>query len=382
MKKKKVLFVTSRSPYSKIFSGDRQRAKIIIEHLKIKNDLEILFSDKYDEFGKTSLKKIFFKRRSIDKIKGIIYSIFTLKPLQLGYFYSEDIKNYLEINHEKYDTIIFHLIRSAQYLPKDFKGKKILEMTDLLSKNYNQVIKSFSLFNPLFYIYFLEKILVKKYEKECIQNFDKIILISKNDFKNQNNFQLNKFIEIPNPALINKSLYKFKLTNKKILFIGNIKYLPNREACFNFIKKILPRVNKIYPDIQFNIIGEINKTDKFFFNSKKNVICHGMVKKINNHIKNSICGICNLHIATGLQTKILTYISYGLPCISSELSYKNTYFNNKKEIIVYKNENQLVNSIKLLKNNKKLSEKISRNSYLALKKKYSKKVFSNYLKAI
>ena len=54
-------------------------------------------------------------------------------------------------------------------------------MTDLMSKNYNQVVKSLSIFNPLTYIYFLEKYLVKKYESDCENYFDKIVLASKND---------------------------------------------------------------------------------------------------------------------------------------------------------------------------------------------------------
>ena len=64
----------------------------------------------------------------------------------------------------------------------------------------------------------------------------------------------------------------------------------------------------------------------------------GTINKLDNIIKNSICGICNLNIATGLQNKILTYISYGLPCISSELSYKNTFLVRNREILVYKND--------------------------------------------
>ena len=137
MNKKKILFVTSRSPFSHIFSGDRERAKTIIEHLKKKNDLDIVYSDNLKGFDKNkNPKKIFFKRNFFDKVKGLVFSILNLQPLQLGYFYSKGVQNYLEENHEQYETIIFHLIRTAQYLPKEFMGKRILEMTDVMSKNY------------------------------------------------------------------------------------------------------------------------------------------------------------------------------------------------------------------------------------------------------
>ena len=185
--KRKILFVTTRSPFSNIFSGDRQRARTIIQHLNKKNNLDVVYSDYFAGKYDPEVKKFFFKNNIIDKIKGILKCCITFEPLQLGYFYSKNVNNFVNQNHEKYHTIIFHLIRSAQYLPKDFHGKRILEMTDLMSKNYNQVVKSLSIFNPLTYIYFLEKYLVKKYEDHCENYFDKIVLASKNDLKNTKN---------------------------------------------------------------------------------------------------------------------------------------------------------------------------------------------------
>ena len=46
------------------------------------------------------------------------------------------MKNYIDSVEDKYDSIICHLLRSSQYLPNQFKGKKILEMTDPQSLAY------------------------------------------------------------------------------------------------------------------------------------------------------------------------------------------------------------------------------------------------------
>ena len=78
MKKKKILFVTTRSPFSNIFSGDRQRAKAIIKHLRKKNNLDILYSDHLKGTEKTKAKKIFFKRKFLDKLKGIFICLITI----------------------------------------------------------------------------------------------------------------------------------------------------------------------------------------------------------------------------------------------------------------------------------------------------------------
>jgi len=383
MKKKKILFVSTRSPFLNIFSGDRYRAKVIINYLSKRNNLDVLFSDYFSGTKKVKGKKFFFRRNLLDRIKGFVSCLFTLRPLQLGYFYSENVNTFLKKNHGQYKTIIFHMIRSAQYLPKNYKGKKILEMTDVMSENYNQIVKSFSLFNPLTYIYFLEKVLVKKYEKFCINKFDKIILTSRKDLTKAKIKKKNKFIQILNPIKLNKNIYKFKNSNYKILFIGNINYLPNKEACKNFATKILPKINTQYSDIEFHIIGEIKYSDKIFFSRIKKTYVHGRMKKLDTVIKDSICGICNMKIATGMQNKIFTYQSFGLPCISSYLSFKNSFLKKDKEILVYKNENEFISLIKKLKENKRFAKRISKFSYDTIKKNYNEnKVLSLYQRII
>ena len=81
--------------------------------------------------------------------------------------------------------------------------------------------------------------------------------------------------------------------------------------------------------------------------------------------------------------KMLTYMSYGLPCISSNVAFRNTFFKKQKEILVYKDDNDFIKIIKKLKEDKNFSKKISKTSYSGFKKKYGKdKVFAAYNKII
>ena len=111
-----------------------------------------------------------FNLNFLSRIINTFFSILKLEPLQNGYFLSNKMKKYINSVENKYDSIICHLLRSSQYLPNQFKGKKILEMTDLLSSNYGQSIKQLSILNPLKYIYFFEKLLVNRYEKKCLKS--------------------------------------------------------------------------------------------------------------------------------------------------------------------------------------------------------------------
>ena len=62
-------------------------------------------------------------------------------------------------------------------------------------------------------------------------------------------------------------------------------------------------------------------------------------------------------------------MSYGLPTISSKESFNNSLFLKKNyNILVYKNNFELINSIHKLKTNSKIAKKISLNGYSSVNK--------------
>lgn len=380
---KKILFVSTSNLDSNNYSGDAIRALNIINYLRKKNIVDsvslsndrVLYTKKNLNIKKN--KNYYFKKYNFFlRLYYAIISLLKFKPLQLGFFYSKELEKFIKINHKNYDTIIFHLTRGGQYLPKNFKGNKILEMTDLMSNNYIQTRNNLSLFNPLFYLYSLEAILIKKYEKYCLNIFNKIILVSKKDLKK--NLNVNRKLKfISNGVLLNKKIYKHTQTNYKIIFIGNINYLPNKLACLNFAKNILPLLNKQNPEIKFHIIGEISSINKLSFYFFKNVKFLGKINNLDKVLSYSICGISNLKIATGIQNKILTYASYGLPILSSMQSSKGIqHLIPKKDFIIFEGNQDLVEKLIFLKKNKSLSEKLSNNSYA----KINKLIWNNTLK--
>ena len=385
---RKILFVSSTPLSKKTFDGKEKRALSILKSLSKKNKVDVICIDQNQSINKKKIhfcnNEIRFQINLFQRFFNTLNSLFHLKPLQNGYFYSKEMFNFIENNKDRYDVIIFHLIRCAQYLPPDFSGMKILEMTDLISVRDQQIIKSLSIINPLKYLYILERFLIKRYEKIVSNKFDKIVFISKKELYEAKKFIDRRKIEvIENIFKVEKNIFKFKSNNNKIIFLGNINYIPNKLACFDFAKNILPIINKKYPDITFNIIGKINFLDKFYFKLQNNTIIHGPVKNLETIFKNSICGICNVNIATGFQNKILNYMSYGLPTITSVESFDKSTFKKNKDILVYSKKNELIKFLLSLKEDKKLSYKLSRNSFNTTKNKFKfSKIFMKYQKIL
>ena len=373
---KKILFISTRDPYSGRYSGDVIGSNKIINVLNKKNILDVVC------FGEKPLaKKNVFKFKKpffLIRIFYVIKSLILLQPLQFGLFFSKEMERFISSIADNYDIIFFYHIRSSQYLPKNFKGKKIIEMGDLYSSNYLQTFNNLNLFNPLKYVYLLESALVKKVEINIFKKFDKVILFSKNEIKKINKIFIKKIIHINISIDKIKKKYIFSSKNKKILFIGNLKYLPNKLAIKNFIKNTLPKLEKKIPGVNLEVIGDISKINKVLLSSHKRVKFLGVEKNIDKFIKGSFCGLANLTISTGMQGKILSYMSYGLPVICS----KKVASNFNKNVLSYSDDNELINKIVSLKNNKKVSTLISKKSLRFINNFTWKKIAKKYLSII
>ena len=204
--KKKILFITTRNPYSGRYSGDVIRSAKIINLLKKKYSLDIVYLNKERNISNKKELVRFNSPNLFSKLKFCIFSLFKLKPLQMGLFYSRQMKKYLNDNANSYDCLFFNHIRSAQYLPKNYFGKTIIEMGDLYSENYHQTFKSLNVLNPVKYIYFFESFLVKRLEKEIFNKFDKVILFSQNEIKKVDVKFKHKIFLIGESARKNKEL--------------------------------------------------------------------------------------------------------------------------------------------------------------------------------
>ena len=120
---KKILFISSRDPFSNNFSGDRLRASKIIKYLSKKNQVDLAITDKKSSKNKNvNIKKFFFKNNILKSFLNTFLYFLKLKPLQVGFFYSRTLKKFVKENHNNYDIIICHLIR-----------RSIFKVTNLIS---------------------------------------------------------------------------------------------------------------------------------------------------------------------------------------------------------------------------------------------------------
>ena len=376
--KKKILVISSRYPYP-VRGGDKLRIAEIIRFLGKENSIDLMTVGGEKIKSKYINNQYIFKNNIFNKVYQIFLSIFKNEPLQVGLYNIPKMKDEIKKKCNNYDVIIFHLIRTASYLPAEFKGKKILEMTDLISKNYQTTLESLSFLNPLYLIYKIEKKLLIKYEEKIFNKFDKIVLVNDKDiYKSKVKAKFRKKIEIiGNGSHIKKNIYIKNKSKKSIIFFGNINSLANRTACYDFVNNVIPNLKKIDPEIKFKILGNCSFLLKIYFSLKK-VKCYPNIKKLSDYSKDALAGICNVKIQSGLQNKILDYTSHGIPAIINPESNNFKFFSNK-DVLIYKNDNSLLKYLSKLKEDLKFRSNISKNCHRKTKKYYNwNKILKKY----
>ena len=381
---KKILFISVRDPFSERYSGDVIRSKKFVQYLLKKNNVEVVCLGSTKKFITSKRLTVrSFKRDNLLKcVLNILTSLIKFRPLHFSFFYSTEIKEFINDNHQNFDVIFCQSIRSFQFLSSKIYKRIILDMGDLFSKNYYQTYRQLSFINPLKIIYFFESILVRDYENYCLKTADITLLFSKKEINFLNNVEKNKIIQINFGIDKIRNLYKYNKNNYKIIFVGNIKYTPNRQACLNFIKKIFPKLKSKFSNIEFHIFGEIRDIDKNFFMRAEGVKCFGKIKNLEPYLSKVICGLANLNISTGIQTKLLTYMSYGIPSISSKQVLQNFDKISSHKMVHYKNNSDLENLIIKFKYNKSFSNQSSKRSLSAIKNFKWEKVLKIFDKII
>ncbi len=217
--------------------------------------------------------------------------------------------NFNKSNFEKFDLILFSLLRTTPYFVNEIKKPLIIDLADLLSINFSRISKKSKGFIAKikliesFLLYFDE-------EKICKKNI--ALLVSRTELKVLKNRNLKAFhlIQASPLSLQSSNNYleiKYKPKNN-LLFVGPNSYLPNHKALLWIDNYIGPRLNKKFS------IDWIGRNDREY--NYKYINSLGFVDDLAEEIVNAGINIVPIDIATGVQNKLIDCIFLGSNCFT------------------------------------------------------------------
>lgn len=331
--KKKVLIVLTRIPFPSV-DGTRKRIMDIIQgsYPDFSLDLLVVGDEKIKPEVKLSLEEFFnnIYIRSYNKISLYFHSIkslFSGRPLQAEYYFNKQVADFIKKQFDNYDVVYFHTIRLGRYieiLNKENCKKIFLDLNDAISLNY-QDAKRLARF-PWNLIYYFEEGRVRNYETRLLSNVLHANVVSEFDEKylkdncKYNNLNIPKFYSIfPGVELHNKVEFK-NIDKPKIVFFGNIKYPPNKDAVLYFVSEIFPELRARINNITFVIAG--NGSENIRLPYSEGIEKIGFVKDLKDLFLNVSLVVAPIRFGAGVPTKILEALSYGVPVLTSPIGVR------------------------------------------------------------
>lgn len=291
----------------------------------------------------------FFRLRPHVIVWNILKSIFTGKPIQVGYFYSSSAHHRVLrlIETHKPDLLYGQLVRVAEYL-KAVPLPKAIDYQDVFSKGMERRAEVAQW--PFALIYKLEYLRLKRYERMVFESFDLKTIISKPDRDFIPHPGNSNILVVPNG--VDQDYFSPSDTQKKfdLVFTGNMAYPPNVNAAEFLANEIMHIIWKKRPQTSLLIAGATpDRRVKALQNN--NIHVSGWLDDIRDAYRGASVFIAPMRIGTGLQNKLLEAMSMGLPCITTTLAQLALGGNPGKDLLVADHPDDLAHAvIKLLDN--------------------------------
>jgi glycosyltransferase involved in cell wall biosynthesis len=131
-----------------------------------------------------------------------------------------------------------------------------------------------------------------------------------------------------------------------VVFVGNLDYLPNRQAVRVLSSAIAPKVLDVVRDVKFLVVGKSLEKMEL-----PGLVFTGFVNNVSDVLSISDVAVAPLFQGSGSRLKILEYFSCSLPVVSTSVGAQGLPIEDGVNIFIEDNlENFALRIIELLKN--------------------------------
>ncbi len=358
----KCLYITSKPIYPIVDGGcfamdsflkTLSHAGFIIDHFTISTQKHPFRPDAYPEGIHVESVEIDTRIKTLQTLKYL----FKKGSYNVARFHSEEVTEKIEalIKKNTYDFVILDSLYATTYLSsirKYFTGKIYLRSHNCeaqiwfdLAKNEQNIPKS---------IYF--KKLAKDlhiYESTILNKLDGVFAISQEDqeaFIKSNTKA--KVCVIP-VHLESNDQDEFKIEKGKIFHVGNMDWVPNREAVERLVKLFH---ESIHSDDQLKLIL-VGKNIEKHYKSSKGIEIQGFVDDLKGFVQKSGILVSPITSSSGVRVKILEMMAYGIPVITTPSGAKGIFSEGKNAVEIQETNTALIDAIlRITKDDEKLAE--------------------------
>ena len=393
--------VSSYLPFP-LFSGGNIRLYNLLKLLSKNHQITLICEKRQNqtendakEVEKICEKVITVERKKQWSAKNILKTGFSLNPFLITGHKSNEMTQSIksELAQNKFDLIHVETFYVIQNLPK------ISIPVVLAEHNIEYLAYKRFADNSLFFVrplLYLDVLKLKRLERYYWKKADKLIAVS----NIEKNLMTRKDVTIiPNGVDLDKFKLeqadnKFLEKEKRILFIGDFKWMQNRDAASFIIKEIWPLITAngkwqmANGKLKLWIVGRNMPQSLKNLTEDKNVIFDDNNQdKTEDIYKKAFLLLAPLKIAAGTSYKILEGMASGTAVVTTNLGIEGLDAKDNVQVLVAENAQGLAQNVTKLLTDKNFYEKLTKNARDFVEKNYNweeitKKLEEVYLSAI
>ena len=384
--------LTPYLPYP-LYSGGQIRTYNLLKSLARKHEITLFSFIREEEERKylpqleKYLKKIvLFKRRPAWDLKNILLAGFTPFPfVMIATYMSLSVRKKIawELKHHNYDLIHAEPFYMTPNIPKTNIPILLVEQT-IEYLVYKKYVDDFKLSFLKAFMYF-DVLKLKFWEEYFWKKATRLVAMSKQDKKIMGRAVPKKPIDvIANGVDIDffASLKRKKCKQPTVLFVGNFKWLPNKDAAQFLTFKIWPKIKKQVSEAKLWIVGK-NPTEKIkSLSNQKGVKVEDGIEDIRDAFGNASVLLAPIRNGRGTKYKVLEAMASKLPVVATPLGVEGVEVENGKQALVARSAEGLADHAVRVLQDEAFSRKIANSAFKVIKEKYNWKQIAENLDKI
>lgn len=192
----------------------------------------------------------------------------------------------------------------------------VLDMVDLDSEKWSDLAAKSGM--PLSWIYRREARQLGAFEREAVAHARATLVVNEREAEAVRRLVPGAHVTaLPNGV----DLWSLQpppepVEDPRVIFCGVMNYAPNADGVCWFVREVWPLVRKVVPTATFSIVGS-DPTDQVrkLASAEDGIEVTGRVAEVSRYLWNSTMSVAPLHVARGVQNKVLEAVAAGLPTV-------------------------------------------------------------------
>lgn len=388
----RILMISSYLPYP-LFSGGQVRLYNLIKELSVKHEITLICEKRSNqsdedihEVEKICKKVMTVERRKQWSISNILKSGFSLHSfLVTGHTHHEMRQEIMdELVREDYDLIHIETFYVMQNVPETHLPLVLAEhnIEYLVYKRYIDKVPL-----PIRPLLAVDVAKLKREEEKSWERSSEIVAVSNDDRNEMQKNGLTPYLVANGVNVEEFSLKDIKKSlaqkEKKVLFIGDFKWIQNRDTLTFIIKEIWPLIDSQF-SVKLWVVGRhIPDSLKSLTDDPDIVFDEESSSKPTAEIfQEAAILLSPIRVGGGTSYKILESMSCGTPVVTMQMSADSIGARDGEDLLVGQDAKELAEKTTLLLQQNKEYEKISKKGRKLIEQKYSWKEIAKELEKV